>query len=273
MAPTELERWDPNKRARHESFFNAVAIPVPRAQQAFELFANVEKDLYCIERIKDACVEENQILQRRVSEVCHAALQRSETIVEKDQRIKELVQNHRHVQQERDKLSTEKADIKSQLEARETAYRELQQQLDDSTRHHGKKIKKLQQALSSEQDNARQLGLDKSNLRDTVKVKEKELKENEADFTKWTTDLEEQLKELREASSEKDTRISNLNQEVARFMKAQELKERDLKDIQEAFAEESTRLCKQLKSAENTLAHIHKLSGLLRKAEEQSSGH
>ena len=252
---------------------DAVAIPVPHAQQAYELFASLERDKYWIERIKDACVEDNQILQRRLSEVCRAALQRSETIVEKDQRIVELVENHRHVQQERDKLSTEKANIKSQLEARETAYCKLQQQLDDSTGHHGKTIEKLQQALSSEQDNARQLGLDKSNLREAITVKEKELKENEGYFTKWTADLEEQLKELREASSEKDTRISNLNQEVARFMKAQELKEKDLKDIHEAFTEESTRLCKQLKSAENTLAHIHKLSGLLRKAEEQHSGH
>ena len=236
------------------------------------MFANLERDKYWAEKIKDACVEENQILKKKLGVVCRAHLQRSDILVEKDRRILELIKAHRYIQQERDELLIEQADTKAQLNARETAYGQSQQQLEASASHHGKIMEEMQQALSSAQDSARQLDLDKSGLEAALTIKEKELREHEADFTKWTTELEEQLTEVRKANRDKDARISNLNQEVARMMKAQEMKEKVFKDMNVAFEEEKSRLCEQLKSADNTLRNIHKLSRLPRNVEEQSSG-
>lgn len=161
------------------------------------MVASLERSKYWAEQIQDACVEENETLKRRLSEVHRAHLQCSEKIGERDERVLELAANHRSVQQERDKLLTEKADTKSQLEAGETAYRQLQQQLEASHSHHRKQIEEMQQALSREQNISRQRGLENLKLKDALTVKEKELKDNEADLTKWTTDVEEQLKKLK----------------------------------------------------------------------------
>ena len=177
---------DPNKRARYGSFLNTVDIPVPHAQKAYEMLANLERDKYWAEKIKDTCVEENQLLKRKLSEVPRL----SDKLVEKDRRILELVKAHREVQLERNELLIEK------------------------------------------------------------------------------DDLEEQLKEVRETNRGKDTRISNLNEEVARLIKVKELKEKGLQVMKKSFAEEKTRLCKQLKSAEDTIQNIHKLSGLPERVED-----
>ena len=158
------------------------------------MVASLERSKFWAEKIQDACVEENETLKRRLSVAHH---QFSEKIGERDKRILELAANHRSVQQERDQLLTEKADTRSQLAAGETAYRQLQQHLDASDSQHRKKIEEMQQALSSEQNISRQRGLENQKLKEALTVKEKELKDNEADLTKWTTDAEEQLKILK----------------------------------------------------------------------------
>ena len=235
------------------------------------------------------------MLKRELSEIRRADTQRAEKIDEKDRRIAWLVKNQQCVEQERDELLKEKADTKSQLDAGETAWlqlqqvliekagikseldaaetarRELQQQLDARNSHHEKKIEEMQQTLSSEQNTAHQLGLDKSALKAALTAKEKELQEHKTASTKSTADLKEQLKDLTEVNRDKHNRILNLIQDITRVTKAQKSKEKDFRDIEVAFAEEKTRLCKQLKSAENSLEHIHKLSGLPRKVETQSS--
>ncbi|KAL8785954.1 MAG: hypothetical protein Q9195_008418 [Heterodermia aff. obscurata] len=243
-------------------------MPVSHAQQVHELLANLEREKYWAEQIKDACFGENQILRQRLSLVCRAHLEHSKKMGEKEQRVLELVMAHQGVQQERDNLLIEKADIKSQLDAEQAAYRQLQEQLEASDSDHAKKIEEMQQALSSEQFIAGQLGLDKSNLKAALIVKEKKLNEIQSEFTKWTMDLEEQLKEIKEANRDKDASISNLKLEVAKLMKAQEMKEKDLEDMKMAFAEEKTRLCNQLKGAENTLRNIHKLSEMPQKVDQ-----
>ena len=125
--------------------------------------------------------------------VCHAHLPCKKKIGEKDHRILELSEAHRSAQQERNQLLIEKTVTKSQIAAGETAYRQLQQQLNVSNSHHEKKIEEMQQALSSEQNCAHQRGLENLGLKETLTAKEKELKDNEADFTTWMMDLEEQL--------------------------------------------------------------------------------
>ena len=91
----------------------------------------------------------------------------------------------------------EKTVTKSQIAAREIAYHQLQQQLNASNSHHGKKIEEMQQALSSEQDIAHQRGRENLDLKEALTAKEKELKDNEADFTTWMMDLEEQLEKFK----------------------------------------------------------------------------